>query len=145
MTLRYEDLITETEARLREVCNFFAVPFDPAMLCYHKTSTYDAPDPNLIAQWRRKSKPKDVALLESRAGHLMESRGYSPEMPPMRPALLTRIQLFIANKRYLWIFGIRRFGVLTFLGEKLSRRLRLIRLNRHLRQRINHIVTQGLK
>ncbi len=32
LTLRYEDLFTDTEGRLREVCEFFEVPFDPAML-----------------------------------------------------------------------------------------------------------------
>ena len=145
MALRYEDLFEDTEARLREVCDFFDVPFDPAMLRYHETSTYDAPDPTLIAQWRRKSKPADVALLESRAGDLMQARGYPPEMPHTRPDVLTRIRLFVANKRYLWTFGMRRFGVLTYWGEKLSRRLRLTGLHRRLRQRMNHVVRQGLK
>jgi hypothetical protein len=34
--VRYEDLITETEAVLRRVCEFIELDFDPAMLTYHE-------------------------------------------------------------------------------------------------------------
>ena len=33
--LRFEDLVTETEAVLRRVCDFVELGFDPAMLAYH--------------------------------------------------------------------------------------------------------------
>ena len=34
--VRYEDLITDTEATLRGLCEFLDLPFDPAMLTYHE-------------------------------------------------------------------------------------------------------------
>jgi hypothetical protein len=35
--VRYEDLITDTESVLREICRFLGLTFIPAMLDYHKT------------------------------------------------------------------------------------------------------------
>jgi hypothetical protein len=35
LELRYEDLVTETEASLRRVCEFVELPYDAAMLDYH--------------------------------------------------------------------------------------------------------------
>jgi hypothetical protein len=36
LELRYEDLVRETEATLRRVCEFVDLPWDPAMLDYHR-------------------------------------------------------------------------------------------------------------
>ena len=36
MELRYEDLVTDTEPALRNVCEFIDLPFDEAMLDYHE-------------------------------------------------------------------------------------------------------------
>jgi len=36
LEVRYEDLVTETEATLRRICSFIELPFDPAMLDYHR-------------------------------------------------------------------------------------------------------------
>ena len=36
--IRYESLILDTEPTLREVCEFFALPWDPAVLDYHERS-----------------------------------------------------------------------------------------------------------
>ena len=36
--IRYESLILDTEPTLREVCDFFALPWDPAVLDYHERS-----------------------------------------------------------------------------------------------------------
>ena len=34
--VRYEDLVTDTEATLRRVCEFIELEFDPVMLSYHE-------------------------------------------------------------------------------------------------------------
>jgi hypothetical protein len=36
LELRYEDLIADPEDRLREICRFIELPWDPAMLDYHR-------------------------------------------------------------------------------------------------------------
>ena len=38
LELRYEQLVTEPEATLREICEFIELPWDPAMLDYHERS-----------------------------------------------------------------------------------------------------------
>jgi hypothetical protein len=39
LELRYEDLIESPERTLRRVCEFLALPFDPAMLAYHERAS----------------------------------------------------------------------------------------------------------
>lgn len=39
MELRYEDLVTDTEASLRRVCEHIELEFDPAMLRYHEDAS----------------------------------------------------------------------------------------------------------
>ncbi|MDQ3758790.1 MAG: sulfotransferase [Actinomycetota bacterium] len=36
--VRYEDLVEDPEAVLREICEFIELPYDPAMLAYHERS-----------------------------------------------------------------------------------------------------------
>ena len=39
LEVRYEALVSEPERVLREICNYIALPFDPAMLAYHDAAT----------------------------------------------------------------------------------------------------------
>ena len=85
LDLSYEDLFADIDNNLRRVCDFLEVSFDPAMLRYHETSTYGPPDPSLAEQWRRRSKPREIALVEGKAGALMRARGYILDGPVMFP------------------------------------------------------------
>ena len=38
LEVRFEDLVTDTEAALREVCDFIELEFEPGMLSYHETA-----------------------------------------------------------------------------------------------------------
>ena len=38
LEIRYEDLVTDTEAQLRKVCEFSQLEFEPGMLDYHETA-----------------------------------------------------------------------------------------------------------
>ena len=142
LTLRYEDLISDPEHHLREVCEFSGCTFDPAMLTYHEGTTYAAPDPALIYQWKHKADPADIRQLESRAADLMARRGYAPTGPATPLGAPTRAQISLLNKLAVWRFGINRFGLTLFLGEKASRWLRLTPIQRRLRKRMNRIVTE---
>jgi len=75
--VRYEDLVTEPERTLTAICRFIGVPYSLRMLEYSADAPqYPPPDPRLVAQWRTKLEPRDVALVEIRTGTLLESRGY---------------------------------------------------------------------
>src|SRR5262245_30413355 len=77
LTLRYEDLITDPIAKLTEVALFCGQPFDGAMLSYPKDSTYAAPNPSLVDQWRHKLSARELGLIEARASDLLCKRGYA--------------------------------------------------------------------
>ena len=136
LTVRYENLIRNTEVELRRITEFLGMPYRACMLFYHETSTYSPPDPKLVEQWRHKLKPRDIALVESKAGPLMRARNYTPVAPSSEPSAVERLKLWLGNKSYRFGFGIRRYGFALFVGEMLSRRLGAQQLNNRLKRRI---------
>jgi hypothetical protein len=145
MTFQYETLFADTEGTLKKVCAFLDLAYDPQIMSYHEGTTYAAPDPKLVQQWRKKANPHDMALLEHRAGRLMQARGYPPEMPPVTPSVLDQVQLYWRNKTAIWRFGVKRHGLVTYASEKLTRWLGLRPLHRRVRQRMNQTETKLVK
>ena len=104
LEVRYERLVTEPEATLREVCEFIELEFDPAMLNAHERAAarmremavVDAaaredgglpdslaqvvrpPDPNRIGLWRDALGGAEVARFGSVAGGTLRALGYEP-------------------------------------------------------------------
>jgi hypothetical protein len=123
--LRYEDLVAEPESRLREVCAFLELEYEPAMLEYHRRE-----DPSLYADhprlaqppvpdtrsWRREMRPADAELFEAIAGDLLSELGYERAFSrpgrraralAERAAYSTRLALWsqalpLARKSPLW-------------------------------------------
>jgi hypothetical protein len=109
MILRYEDLTEDAEGRIREVCRFIGIPFDPSMLDYHRTAvTWNGKDGsrkgsgqegeehralrawqlnqpifNGTGQWRGDLPPEIVArLFDGVPGELMAHFGYVDDTSP---------------------------------------------------------------
>lgn len=123
--LRYEDLVEQPESRLREVCAFLELEYEPAMLEYHRRE-----DPSLYADhprlaeppvrdtrsWRKEMEPADAALFEAIAGDLLVELGYKRAHPrpgrrgralAERAAYSTRLALWskalpLVRKSPLW-------------------------------------------
>ena len=90
LELHYEDLVAEPGARLREVCAFVGLEYEPSMLDYHRRE-----DPALYADhprlaqppvrdarsWREEMRPADAELFEAIAGDLLEELGYERAHP----------------------------------------------------------------
>jgi hypothetical protein len=104
--VRFEDLVLDTEATLRTICEFIELPFDAAMLDYHERAarrlqekarelkrrhggtqsaeqrlrshhkTLEPPNPSLVAGWRTKMDPSDRRTYEQLAGELLAELGY---------------------------------------------------------------------
>jgi hypothetical protein len=145
LTLKFKGLVRESEASLRMICQFLDVPFDQAMLEYHRSTSYLPPDASLVDQWRRTARPLDLAQLEARAGDLMICRGYvlSGEVNP--PGAVTVVLLGLRNRMSIWRFSVRRFGLFLYFGEKIARRMRLTKLCRRLQDDIEAIIMRNLK
>lgn len=102
LELRYEDLVADPEARLREVCDFLGLEFDPAMLEYHREAEAgtlrdhprlaEPPTPGL-RRWREQMSPRDAECFEAIAGGLLDDFGYERAYPA--PAALARARALV--------------------------------------------------
>jgi len=146
INVRYEDLILDAQKVLTEVCAFIGVPFDRAMFAYADHSTYDAPDPKLVSQWRKKASPTEVRLAESRIRHMLADRGYEPStFSPLAPGPLRRAYLKTQDRLYRAKFRLDRYKLRVFMEDFVSRRLHLDGWQRQVKLRINEIDEQHLK
>jgi hypothetical protein len=88
--IRYEDLVEDPEARLRELCAFLDLEYAPEMLEYPArvgelvSGTFDARQHLGIAKsptrdvrdWRRSTPDHDIQLFEAIAGDALDAFGY---------------------------------------------------------------------
>jgi hypothetical protein len=97
LELRYEDLVSEPEAKLREICAFLGLPFEHAMLDYHRglsperlldhPKLAEPPSPGRSC-WRAQLKPREVEQFEGVAGDVLAALGYERAfLRPSRRAL----------------------------------------------------------
>lgn len=144
LTLGYEALLGNLDGELRRVCGFLGVAYSPAMLDYHKTSSYGPPDAALTEQWRRHADADEIALVEGKAGTLLAARGYVPTGPGRSPGRVERIWLVAANRLWRWRFNVRRFGLTNVVLEMATRKLGLPG-HRRVRMRLNEMSRRHLK
>jgi len=90
--MRYEDLIQNPEASLRQLCEFLGETFDTGMLKYHEhaaaempsdsvkwhEASVSAPDKGKIYQWKNKLPLPDQILFQEVAGDALATLGYEP-------------------------------------------------------------------
>lgn len=100
---RYEDLIDDTEASVRRLCEFLGLPFDSAMLRYYEradslVATTAVPERHLdiykpptkgLQDWNRDLTPGQVARFEAIAGEALDLLGYERAQP--KPPMSARI------------------------------------------------------
>jgi hypothetical protein len=139
--IHYEDLVRRTEAVLTEICRFVGVDYSEKMLGYRADAPqYPPPDPSLVAQWKTKLSPRNVALVEVRTGPLMERRGYPPsshQLPrvgPLKHQFLLRDAQLRRLRTRLDLLGPRLVTM-----DVLGRRLGLSKLATRAQLRINAV------
>ncbi len=94
--LRYEDLVAGPEGRLRELCAFLGLDYEPAMLEYHRDfdprqlqdhPRLAQPPTKDVRRWREQMRPADVERFEAIAGGVLAEYGYERAFPaPSRAA-----------------------------------------------------------
>lgn len=75
MEVRYEELLTDTEAVLRRVCDFLELDFDPAMVDPPERAEIEA-ELGTVGLWRESLSSKDADAFAEVAGELLEELGY---------------------------------------------------------------------
>nr|WP_157862551.1 sulfotransferase [Nitrosococcus halophilus] len=90
LEVRYEDLVLDTEATLRTICNFLGEPFHARMMAYQSSSeaempvgsiqwhqkSMQAPDPDKVFEWTSKMPLSDQAIFDEIAGPALDLFGY---------------------------------------------------------------------
>jgi hypothetical protein len=99
LSVRYEDLVADPEGRVREVCSFLGLDFEPEMLKIpaHVTDEWvaDASDQSgeivqaSVGRWRRVLAPAEVALCEAVTAKEMARLGYPRSPVALRHAAMT--------------------------------------------------------
>jgi hypothetical protein len=146
MELRYEALFHDIDTELHRVCAFIGVPFQPAMLDYHLSTTYGPPDVKLVEQWKRKATPRELSLLEGKIGLMLAARGYAPSgHPPEAPGAVEAVSLSFNNKISKWRRSTSRYGFGVIVMEKITRKLGLHGINRIYRRRLADRIQESLK
>jgi hypothetical protein len=145
LALQFETLLGDLETELGRVCDFLGVRFSPAMLDYHKNTTYGPPDPKLAQQWQGRASTREIALIEGRCGALLRACGYVPAGEPARPSGPERMRLTAQNRLARWTFNIRRFGLPLFLSAHVTRRCGPKWLYHRLRLRMDAKVIKVIK
>src|SRR6056297_761789 len=145
LTVRYETLMANLEAELARICGFLGLEFDPAMLRYYENSTYGPPDPGIAQKWKLKAGPREIALIEGRAGPLLAARGYEPAGTPATPGALERTRLVAEHRWKRWRYNIKRYGFGLFASHHAARALGLRGLEKKLHDRQESIQIANLK
>ncbi|HHH50010.1 MAG TPA: sulfotransferase [Saprospiraceae bacterium] len=144
--IKFEELIEEPLHELSRICHFLRLDIDENMLNYPQNSTYSLPDKNLVNQWKRKQQKYEIQLIEGRLGKYLENKGYTLSGYKFhKPTKIEKLRLSIQNKLYQYKFGLNRYGASLFLGEKLTRHLKLKKLNLKICNKINKIDLKYLK
>lgn len=139
--IHYEDLVMRTEAVLTDICRFMGVEYCEQMLEYRADAPqYPPPDPTLVAQWRTKLSPRDVAMVEVRTAGLMERRGYVPSGHPLPKVGPLKHELLLTGARLRRLrTRIGKFGVGLVALDVLGRRLGLHGAAARAQRRINAV------
>lgn len=142
----YESLISQPDRVLEDLCDFIGISFDPGMLTYDRTTSYDLPDPKFVHQWKHKLSEKDIQLVESKIANMLLERNYQLSGLPLikiSPARKKILRLQDKLKRIQ--FRIKRFGLPLILADNLSRRLQINSWQKNIKLKINAIQQSYLK
>jgi hypothetical protein len=102
--VRYEDLVADTERVVRDLCDFVALDFDPAMLRFHERSNTIVdhmpipgehanllrPPTQGLRDWRTELSRADVALFEQLAAPTLRAFGYPVSTGPASTTVRAR-------------------------------------------------------
>ena len=142
----YESLISHPQDVLEDLCNFLEISFEPQMLTYDRTTSYDLPNPKLIHQWKYKLSDLEIQLIESRIAGMLQERNYELSNLPsiqVTPVIVQKLKLQDWLKRIQ--FRINRLGLRLFLADNLSRRLQLNSWQKNIKLKINDVQRTYLK
>lgn len=87
LTIKYEDLVTDMQSTIRNICEFLEVEFDEQMVNYYQKgasyaknreniNTYKAPDASITQKWREVLSTRQIGVIEQIAEKELKSFDY---------------------------------------------------------------------
>jgi hypothetical protein len=144
--VRYEDLVREPVMQLTRLCEFIGVPYDDAIFDYAKTTTYDTPDPQFLAQWKRKLSERQLQLIEYQGADWLMHHGYDLSghaQLELGDAEIQRLEQ--ADHKGLRRWRIERYGLGLVLKFKIASTLGMKRWRADLQRQFYEIESRYLK
>ena len=136
----------DAQSTLERLCAFLGLAYEPAMLAYESRTTYEAPDPNLIAQWKRKMTQREVQLVEARIAPMLVERGYELSgYPAIEVSAKEDRELRRLDRRIRLRNAFKKYGVWLIGAGYLARRLNIASLARMVNERRQVIDEAHLK
>jgi hypothetical protein len=109
MEVHYEELLSDTESVLRQICTFLGIDFDPVML------TLDKPSENIgdaagmshvisdnLNKFLKTMNPRLLTRIEALAGETLTACGYKLTQPPQQRTRLSAVAMRFAQLRDAW-------------------------------------------
>lgn len=145
--VRYEDLLSEPQGTLDRCCRLIGEQFDPRMLSFHESSSYQPLDPSLAYQWKLKAPRREAELIEVACGDLLDQFRYERTQPPPKAATsIERAQLQLRNRTGRFRWRCKRYGVGLTLRWAIVKRMSIdSRLRSNAQMQINAIDLKHLK
>lgn len=144
--ITYENLISQPEKILTELCQFMGVNYDQSMLNYDQNTTYDKPSTEFITQWQNKLSDKETQLIESKVSKLLVKRNYQLSgLPIIKVNNFEQKKLSIQDWYYRANFRLKRYGFWLFTADFISRRLKLNQWQKNIKLKLNEIDAMYLK
>jgi hypothetical protein len=109
LTVKYEDLIGDTEAQVRRICDFIGIPFEHQMLDQGITPDVDPRtwrtsvivDPARLTAWQAQLTPLDQARVATICADGMRRHGYHGGLPSRRTVMVVPYDMALGNAREL--------------------------------------------
>lgn len=145
MEIRFEDLVTDYETVLGEVCAFMGKSYTDEMLSYSDETDYERPIAAKATEWQSLITNRETQEIEARAGEHLAAKGYEPSALPAIDVSQRDIALMKAKVRGLkWKHKLEFYGV-AGIGELIARKAGRDELQMKLKKKMNAKERQGRK
>jgi hypothetical protein len=144
--VKFEQLLNDPIGQLESAWELIGVDSAKYEMKYWKNSTYDPPNPGLAYQWKRKLKPYEIRLIESRIGRMLASKGYEDSgLPLIRLSKFKQSRIALINRFGRAMNRRKRYGTRIWIASIVVPRLPYKEWRQALRIKLNEIERRQLK
>lgn len=145
MEIRFEDLVTDHETVLGQICGFLGKSYTDEMLSYADETDYERPIAAKATEWKSLITDREMQEIEARTGEHLAAKGYEPSSLPKIAVGQRDIAKMKAKVRGLkWKHKLEFYGV-AGIGELIARKAGRDELQMKLKKKMNAKERQGRK